>query len=153
MSTDTAPAIVANHYRETVAALLADPIVHDLASGVLGHDLAELAHDSGTPRHEFMGAANREYAARGGQIHGHIGAVAEAVLALLAEPAQMHWFQTGDFTDPNRRDITIAKYRRIEVRAGSTALTVRGEEFTVTAIEERGSDAPDAFRVVTVRPV
>lgn len=79
--------IRAAHYDETVKALVADPIVIDMAGGLAGVPVSELAHDGGTPRFEFMQAANAEYKSRGGEGGGHIGAVAEALLKLL-EAAQ-----------------------------------------------------------------
>ncbi|WP_433444632.1 hypothetical protein [Nonomuraea sp. CA-141351] len=63
--------------------LAADPIVQAMAEGLRGVPIENLAHDGGTPRHEFMGAANDEYRKRGGQIGGHLGAVARALLQLL----------------------------------------------------------------------
>lgn len=76
-------AIEAAHYGETRARLKADPIVREMAATVATEHLPQLAAWDGTPRFAFMQAANREYAARGGQDGGHIGAVAEAIIELV----------------------------------------------------------------------
>jgi hypothetical protein len=76
------PILEDSHYEESRKALMQDPIVQDMARGLEGHPIEELAHESGTPRHEFMLAANREYHERGGLAPGHLGAVAEALLRL-----------------------------------------------------------------------
>lgn len=77
--------IEAEHYDEARRILRDDPIVQDMARGLAGTNRSFLAHDNGTPRFEFMNAANREYAARGGTHQAHIGAVAEALLLILSE--------------------------------------------------------------------
>jgi len=77
--------IEAEHYGQTRKALKADPIIRDMAGGLAGVPMSELVHEEGTPRHEFMMAALREYQARGGQIGTHIGGPAEALLELLRE--------------------------------------------------------------------
>lgn len=81
-------AIEAGHYEEARRALMADPVVQDMAEGVRWATVrADLAHADGTPRFEFMTAASREYFARGGTYSAdrplHIGAVAEAILRIL----------------------------------------------------------------------
>lgn len=75
-------AIEAGHYGEAVQQLMADPIVIAMAAEMRGYPREQLAHDDGSPRFEFMQAANRQYDKRGGTIHAHIGAVAEALLKL-----------------------------------------------------------------------
>ena len=75
--------IRAAHYGETEARLANDPIVIAMAAGLSGVSRDQMCHDDGTPRHEFMGAANREYRSRGGKDGGHIGAVAHALLKVL----------------------------------------------------------------------
>ncbi|AXC33447.1 hypothetical protein SEA_TIMOTHY_90 [Mycobacterium phage Timothy] len=45
------------------------------------NDKGFFVHDDGTPRFEFMQRANTEYRRRGGTTSGHIGAVANAILA------------------------------------------------------------------------
>lgn len=78
-------AIEAPHYEETRIRLMADPIVQDMAEGLRGVPTGQMAHESGNPRFEFMQAANHEYRRRGGQDGGHIGAIAEALLRILAQ--------------------------------------------------------------------
>ena len=95
-------AIEARHYQETRDALAADPLVRMMAAGVTRTPLAEMAHDDGGPRFEFMQAANalydrlaaaaraRGYDGEAGELYPadaprHIGAVAEAVLAERAQ--------------------------------------------------------------------
>ena len=78
-------AIQAAHYGETEQRLISDPIIGDMVGGLIHVPRAELAHDTGTPRFEFMQAANHEYRSRGGTGNGnsHIGAVANVLLRLL----------------------------------------------------------------------
>jgi hypothetical protein len=76
-------AIESKDYEETRRRLVKDPIIQDMAGGLLDVPRDQLAHDDGTPRFEFMMAANREYSSRGGTDGGHIGAVAEALLRLV----------------------------------------------------------------------
>lgn len=78
-------AIEAAHYGEARQKLREDRIVQGLAIGLYGVPLDDLAHPDGTPRFEFMGAANREYAARGGTNQAHLGAVAEVLIELVKE--------------------------------------------------------------------
>jgi hypothetical protein len=76
--------IEAEHYGQTRRALQADPIIGAMAAELRGMPAGQLVHEeSGTPRHEFMMGALREYQRRGGQIGTHIGGPAEAILALL----------------------------------------------------------------------
>jgi hypothetical protein len=77
--------IRAAHYGEVEARLMKDPIVIAMAKGLAGVPVDQMVHPGfdGTPRFEFMQAANREYRERGGQDGGHIGAVAHALLNLL----------------------------------------------------------------------
>jgi len=72
-------------YDETEQRLTVDPIVIAMALGLTGAPRASLTHDDGTPRFEFMTAANREYRTRGGTDGGHIGAVAAALLTLVGK--------------------------------------------------------------------
>jgi hypothetical protein len=84
MTDDDKPVVLqAMHYAETERRLMGDPIVRDMAEGVRHMDRADLAHDTGTPRHEFTMAANDEYRKRGGTDGGHLGAIATAILNLL----------------------------------------------------------------------
>lgn len=81
--------IEAEHYGETRKALMADPIIRDMAEGVRDTLLKDIAWTNLAgqlePKHEFMMAALREYGRRGGEIGTHIGGPAEAILALLNE--------------------------------------------------------------------
>lgn len=82
-------AIEAEHYQATRDALKADPIIGRLVAelripmraGAL--KFSDIEHGEGGPRHDFMMASLREYQDRGGQVGGHIGGPAEAILALL----------------------------------------------------------------------
>lgn len=142
--------IRAAHYDQTVTQLVADPIVHALARGVAETDRDELAHDEGTPRHEFMGAANREYVARGGEVAGrHIGAVAEAILALLDADQQQHFFEVGGSSAMTDL-VAVGWYRPMDLVAGQTLESGRGK-FRILSFTEPG--APGAPRLVAVERV
>jgi hypothetical protein len=66
MTGDDKPVVIqAANYAETEARLMRDPILIDMAEGVRRMDRGDLAWESGTPRHEFMLAANDEYRKRG----------------------------------------------------------------------------------------
>lgn len=78
-----ATVIKAKHYDETEARMAKDPVIIAMAHGLANEPREKLAHDDGTPRFEFMQAANKEYAARGGTDGGHIGAAARALLQVL----------------------------------------------------------------------
>jgi hypothetical protein len=75
--------IRAAHYNEAIRKLMADPLIRDMVVGLATEPIDALQHKDGTPRFEFMQAANREYESRGGTFKAHIGAVAEALLFLL----------------------------------------------------------------------
>jgi hypothetical protein len=79
--------IRAAHYGETVAALMADPIIIDMAAGLAAVPMDKIVHPAGGARHEFMMAALDEYHTRGGKIGTHIGGPAEALLNLLGAEA------------------------------------------------------------------
>jgi hypothetical protein len=141
--------IRAKHYSETEARLVEDPIVHAMAGGLLKTPREELAHDNGpdaTPRHEFMGAANAEYRERGGKDGGHIGAVAHALLALLDEEPQQHFFELPD-TIGMDGVLAVAHFRRCEIQPGVVLQSGKGK-FRVVSIAERGAE--DAPRLATV---
>jgi hypothetical protein len=143
--------IRAAHYGETVEQLKADPIVHAMAAAVAGSPRDELAHPDGTPRHEFMGHANAEYDLRGGRVTGHLGAVAEALLALLDEEPVAHFFDTQG---EERRLVTAAKFRRYEIRPGvqvTTSCHPTERHWQIVSVEEP-RDAEE-FRLVRVEPV
>lgn len=79
--------IEADHYRDEEKLLMQDGHVKSMVDEIIethtGDPLAEFFHDDGTPRHEFMGAANAEYARRGGRDARSLGGVARAIRALL----------------------------------------------------------------------
>ncbi len=142
-------AIRAAHYTETVNALKADPIVQDLAAGVAHR--SDLANEDGHARWEFIQASNRQYAdnlaADGRTDTGsrHLGAIAEAILGLLDEPAVPHWFQLSA-TEP----LTIGVFRRIDVRLG-VELSTQGGTYRIESIEEAAS--LEGHRVVLVAKI
>lgn len=138
--------IRAAHYSETEQRLAEDPIVHDLAAGLLREDRAELAHEDGTPRHEFMGAANARYRELGGTDGGHLGAIPSALLALLDEVPQQHFFELPDSFGLEGL-AAVGTYRRCEIRPGMELESGMGR-FRVVSIAERG--AVDAPRLVAV---
>lgn len=81
-------AILSDDYRTEQTNLLADPIIADMAAGMnppgwSGTPWSEIMHPGGTPRHEFMLAANAEYRARGGTQSFSIGGVAHALITIL----------------------------------------------------------------------
>lgn len=78
-------AIEAEHYEETRLRLIQDPIVRDMAKTLPGpgSSMDHILHEDGTPRFQFMQAANNEYRSRGGKDGGHIGAIAEALIRIL----------------------------------------------------------------------
>jgi hypothetical protein len=86
-----ATAAVSDDYRQAEARLRQSPAVRAMADGLRGRPRSDLAHSDGTPRHEFMMAANAEYASRtagsADLAPRHIGAVASALLAILDEDA------------------------------------------------------------------
>lgn len=81
--------IAAGHYAEDVKELLKDPIIISMAIGLRDVPREKIMHDSGTPRHEFMGQANRVYAERGGKGGKSIGAVAQALIQLYTDPREV----------------------------------------------------------------
>lgn len=79
--------IRAAHYDETVKKMRRDPILWAMALSLNLAPRETIVHDNGGARFEFMTRANDEYHnVRGGEIYGHIGAVAEALLSLLDNP-------------------------------------------------------------------
>lgn len=120
--------IRAKHYDETEERLAKDPVIISMAKGLKDTPLSELVHDTGdvsdthvTPRFEFMQAANREYASRGGKDGGHLGAVSHALLKILAQPEPPAVTYTPD----------LASVKRF-VEAG----VARGRILTQEAMEE-----------------
>lgn len=78
-------AIEAKHYEQVRQILMRDPIVQNMAQSLTRTPLDQIQHSDGTPRFDFMQAANDEYRKRGGRPRGHIGAVAEALLRIVKE--------------------------------------------------------------------
>jgi hypothetical protein len=84
---DGCTVIAAPHYAETVAQLVNDPHIIDMAHGLMATPMEDIVNPSGSPRHEFMMGALAEYNKRtgeGGGIPTHIGGPADAVLQVLA---------------------------------------------------------------------
>lgn len=75
--------IESEDYEHTRQRLMKDPIVIAMAKGLANEPKSSLQHHLGTPRFDFMMAANKEYRERGGTDGGHIGAIAEALLRLI----------------------------------------------------------------------
>lgn len=81
--------IESGKYEETRRKFAREPIVQklavELAEGIkAGHvSLEKFTHADASPRFEFMQAANSQYEKLGGTKHGHIGAVAEAIVGLV----------------------------------------------------------------------
>lgn len=122
-------AIRSADYAVAEARLAQDPIVLAMAAGLAHEPREQLAHDGGTPRHEFMGAANREYYERGGTDVGHLGAVARALLAVLDEEP-INWFvETTD-----GKVVAITEFRRYEIQPGMVLQTKTGR-WEVVAVE------------------
>lgn len=92
-------AIESRDYQDTRDALRKDPIIQMMAAVALRTSLDELAWDDGTPRGQFMMAASDTYHAKAAAVRAagkgttlypadspmHLGACAEAILALRAE--------------------------------------------------------------------
>jgi len=78
-------AIEAAHYQEAREAFKADPILIGMAETVTLDMLAKDLHADGTPTSSFMGFVWDVYTQRGGQLTGHMGAPAEALVTLLKE--------------------------------------------------------------------
>jgi len=74
--------IRAAHYDETEKTYTEDPIVIQMASEIPDDLIDGFTHDNGSANHQFMMMANHEYGNRGGEVHGHIGAIAAAILIL-----------------------------------------------------------------------
>jgi hypothetical protein len=86
---DSPSVIAAGHYAEDVTELLKDPIILGMAVGLREIPREKIMHDNGTPRHEFMGQANKTYRERGGKGGKSIGAVAEALLKFYTDPREV----------------------------------------------------------------
>ncbi len=82
--------IEADHYRQEVALLKADPIVRQMAKDCEGAWDEEksrrfICHPDNHPTFEFMSTANAEYRERGGTQARTIGGVGRAIVSLLLE--------------------------------------------------------------------
>lgn len=82
--------IVANHYGETIKALMEDEHIKAMAEEIMtcGHPPSEMTNDDGDPKFSFMRKALDEYHARGGQIGTHIGGPAHAIIRILKNAEQ-----------------------------------------------------------------
>lgn len=150
-------AIRSKDYDVAEQLLVNDPIVHAMAAGLVKEDRDSLAHPGGTPRHEFMGTANREYDRRGGQHHAHIGAVAHALLQLLDEKPIFH-----DFISEDGKVVAVGNFRRFEIRTDGVELGIGTPRvrYAVTDIKETVVDPipglleeSTRYRTVRVRKV
>jgi hypothetical protein len=84
--------IRAKHYDETVTALIMDPIIQAMVTGLVNDpslDAKTAVHNLVTTGWApgFMQVALREYTARGGKVPTHIGGPAEAITAILRDRA------------------------------------------------------------------
>jgi hypothetical protein len=94
-------AIESADYEQARVRLMADRTVQAMARGCRSTDYASMAHGTGSPVFSFMQASNREYQKRTGHSAGaHIGAVAEAILRLLALREQ-------DWPEPGQEQMTL----------------------------------------------
>lgn len=75
--------IEAKEYEEARQRLAKDPIIIAMAHGLANVPREEIAHEDGTPRHEFMLAANREYRERGGEDGYALGTIPDALIRVL----------------------------------------------------------------------
>ena len=80
---NTMAVIRSKEYDKAELRLMKDPIVYAMSRGLAGVPRDQMCHDDGTPRFEFMMAANNEYRSRGGEDGFAIGTVAHALLRLL----------------------------------------------------------------------
>lgn len=76
-------AIVSDEYRKEYAALLADPIIIEMAAGLTETPMDQMAGEDGSPIWAFMNAAGKTYHERGGTIPTSIGGPATALLTLV----------------------------------------------------------------------
>lgn len=115
-----------------------NPVIAKMAAGIATVSLAELAHQDGTPRFEFMQRANRAFDQAEAQNAGnpcyqpypedmprHIGLIAEAVLAERAAiRAAVASGMAAPGTSPEREDVTEIIER---VRAGDSPVAIARE--------------------------
>ena len=115
-----------------------NPVIAKMAAGVATVPLAELAHQDGTPRFEFMQRANRAFDQAEAQNAGnpryqpypadaprHIGLIAEAVLAERAAiRAAVASGMAAPGTSPESADVTLIIER---LRAGESPVAIARE--------------------------
>ena len=115
-----------------------NPVIITMAAGVATVPLAELAHQDGTPRFEFMQRANRAFDQAEAQNVGnpcyepypadaprHIGLIAEAVLAERAAiRAAVASGMAAPGTSPESADVTLIIER---LRAGESPVAIARE--------------------------
>jgi hypothetical protein len=115
-----------------------NPVIITMAAGVATVPLAELAHQDGTPRFEFMQRANRAFDQAEAQNAGnpcyepypadaprHIGLIAEAVLAERAAiRAAVASGMAAPGTSPESADVTLIIER---LRAGESPVAIARE--------------------------
>jgi hypothetical protein len=130
--------IQAKHYETARRVLMNDLIVQDMAGGLRDVPLNELQHEDGTPRFEFMQAANNEYDRRGGTNHAHIGAVAEALLTLILTEEKMNTTTTTTRNPSTKTSRYNPKYAR-EYRNRKAALR-EDAEFELYNVYELDAD-------------
>ncbi|MFI6496000.1 hypothetical protein [Nonomuraea typhae] len=87
---DKVTVIESDEYRAAADELVADPILQDMLVGLRDVPDEEVMHTDGTPRHEFMGAANEQYRQRGGQHGQFLGSVAQAIIKIRRERGRCH---------------------------------------------------------------
>lgn len=142
--------IESEQYATTRTRLTQDPIVREMAAELYagirdGKVTSEsLFHDDGSPRFELMQRTNAQYAARGGQAGGHIGAIAEAIVQiwnetptpstpklhmLLVEKATGEWVAVGFPSRDAARDF------QDQIEATDLDVTFRGVVEVVNASE------------------
>lgn len=88
---DKITVITSNEHREAVDKLVADPILQDMLIGLRNVPDAEIMHEDGQPRWEFIGAANERYEREGGQHGAFIGSVAHAIIRIRKERGRCHF--------------------------------------------------------------
>lgn len=134
-------AIVDSHYADTVAQLVNDPHIIDMANGLMAMPMEDLVHANGRPRHEFMMGALDEYnkrTAEGGGIGTHIGGPVDAVLIVLAGLKAKALEEAVKDDEP----ADLAETAGAKVRAKNAAK--RNAAKTVKPAEEAPTPAPAA---------
>jgi hypothetical protein len=115
-----------------------NPVISQMAAGVVTVPLAELAHQDGTPRFAFLQHANRAFDHAEAQNKGnphyepypadaprHLGLIAEAVLAgRAAIRSTVASAMAAPGTSPESADVTAIVER---MRAGESPLAIASE--------------------------